>query len=545
VGSIAGVAGAKVTSGTITAGGVANTEFAGVMSGTTGLIKTGAGTLTLSGTNTNTGVITVNGGTLLSGKAGVITDTSAVTVASGATWNLADFSETAGSIAGAGNITLGSATLTAGGNNTSTDFSGVISGTNGNLVKTGTQNMTLSGANTYTGATTINAGGINASNALSLGSTDGGTTVAAGAMLLLSDAAIGTEALALTGTLANAAGTSSYAGNITLNATASILVNGTQLTLSGVIADGASTFGITKTGTGIAVLSGVNTYDGVSTLSVGTLALSGSGTLGSTTGNTTVGSGTTLDLQGANSGTEAISIAGGTLKASGGVLGSLSTSTIGGTVSMTASSIVDAGAYDSLTINGVISGAFWLDKTGAGTAVLGGANTYTWRTTVNVNGGTLAVANALGLGAVSTGTYGVYVYSGGAVDLQNVAVGAEDMRLYGGSIKASTGTSSYSGAISLRSNGVIDVGAAELTLSGVISESAVYTLTKNGTGTAILSGTNTYTGAATVNAGTLAISNAAGLGTAAAGTTVANGAKLDLRGAVITTGEPITLAWAR
>ena len=77
-------------------------------------------------------------------------------MASGALLDLNSFAETAGSIAGAGNITLGTATLTAGGTNASTTFSGVISGTGG-FTKAGTGTTTLSGVNTYTGMTTITA----------------------------------------------------------------------------------------------------------------------------------------------------------------------------------------------------------------------------------------------------------------------------------------------------------------------------------------------------------------------------------------------------
>ena len=60
-------------------------------------------------------------------------------------------------LAGAGNATLGAATLTAGGDNSSTTFSGMISGT-GALSKSGSGTLTLSGTNNYTGGTTVSAG---------------------------------------------------------------------------------------------------------------------------------------------------------------------------------------------------------------------------------------------------------------------------------------------------------------------------------------------------------------------------------------------------
>jgi autotransporter-associated beta strand protein len=118
---------------------------------------------------------------------------SAYTVASGATLALAGFSQAIGSLTGAGAVTLGSATLTTGNDNTSTTFSGTISGTGG-LAKTGTGTLTLSGASTYTGPTTVNAGSlvVNGSLASSVtvsggtlggNATFGGLTAGAGSVL--------------------------------------------------------------------------------------------------------------------------------------------------------------------------------------------------------------------------------------------------------------------------------------------------------------------------------------------------------------------------
>ena len=70
---------------------------------------------------------------------------------------------TIGSLAGKGSIFLGPNTLTIGTNNQSTTFFGVIQD-NGSLAKTGTGTLTLTGGNTYTGLTTVNAGVLNASN---------------------------------------------------------------------------------------------------------------------------------------------------------------------------------------------------------------------------------------------------------------------------------------------------------------------------------------------------------------------------------------------
>ena len=90
--------------------------YAGIIAGSGALTKTDSGTLILSGANTYTGATAINAGTLSAGASNVLSNGTAVTVSNGATFNLNNFTDTVGSIAGAGNITLGSAALTAGAN---------------------------------------------------------------------------------------------------------------------------------------------------------------------------------------------------------------------------------------------------------------------------------------------------------------------------------------------------------------------------------------------------------------------------------------------
>ena len=90
---------------------------------------------------------------------------------------------TAGSIAGAGLYQIGSKQLTVGSNNLSTTVSGVIAdggsagGVGGSMVKVGSGTLTLAGANTYTGGTTLNAGGLVVNGSLASGVTVNGGTL--------------------------------------------------------------------------------------------------------------------------------------------------------------------------------------------------------------------------------------------------------------------------------------------------------------------------------------------------------------------------------
>ena len=87
---------------------------------------------------------------------------------------------TVGSIAGDGTFTLSSKNLTVGSNNNSTEVGGIITGDGGSLVKVGTGSLTLSGLNTYTGATTVNAGALIVNGSIASSSL---TTVNSGAAL--------------------------------------------------------------------------------------------------------------------------------------------------------------------------------------------------------------------------------------------------------------------------------------------------------------------------------------------------------------------------
>ena len=465
------------------------------ISGPGSLSLEGTGMITVNGSLTYTGTTLIANGTLrLSGNER-ISNTSALTINSGATLDLSNFSETVGSLAGAGSITssgVGALTLSAGGDNTSTTFSGVIqngTATSVALTKQGTGTLTLNGNNTYTGATTISAG------ILSLG--DGGTT-------------------------------GSVAGNIT-NSAALNFNRSNDLTFAGVI---SGTGTVTKQGTGTLTLTGANTYTGATTISAGTLSIGNGSTTGSIAGASIVNnaalmfnrsndltyagviSGTgTLTKQGAailylsnnNAYTGTTTISTGTLSfGNGGLSG-----TIAGTNIVNNAALVFH-SLNAQTCSGVISGTGTLTYQGTNMLTLSGNNTYTGSTTIN--GGTLSINGDGRLGiAPAASTPGHLVFNGGSLNAtSNFTLSANRgimLNAGGGFFTGSTVT--YQGIIA-GAGGLTVNGGSGLTLSGASA--------------------NTYTGVTTVNVSTLTISadNKLGAvpGSATPGNIVLNGGTL-------------------
>jgi len=131
---------------------------------TYGLTKAGTGNLVLSGANTYGGDTIITAGKLELGATGVIPDGSGKgNVLLTGTLDLNSFSETINGLSGTGTVDTvagGTPTLTVGGNDATSSFSGVIKNTAGSLAltKIGAGTLTLSGSNTYIGATTVNQG---------------------------------------------------------------------------------------------------------------------------------------------------------------------------------------------------------------------------------------------------------------------------------------------------------------------------------------------------------------------------------------------------
>lgn len=164
---------------------------------------------------------------------------------------------TVGSIEGNGNVSLGANTLTVGGNNLSTLFSGVVSGTGG-LTKVGGGTLALSGGNIYGGGTTVNAGTLQLSGAGTLGAVSATTTVNAGGTLDLGGTTQTQAALNLSGgTLQNGS------------------LNGAITSTGGAINGIGGSASLNATG-GTTFANGTNIFTGGTTVTNATLTVNGS-----------------------------------------------------------------------------------------------------------------------------------------------------------------------------------------------------------------------------------------------------------------------------
>ncbi|MDQ6905557.1 MAG: autotransporter-associated beta strand repeat-containing protein, partial [Chloroflexota bacterium] len=263
------------------------------------------------------------------------------------------------------------------------------------------------------------------------------------------------------------------------------VASGRALAVAGVI---SGTGGLTKSGSGIITLSGVNTYTGNTTINGGTLSISDSSALGSNIGALTINP--TGIVQATNTFSASRDL----------VLGGTGGSASGGTIDVTGA--------NNYTRNGVISGTGSLTKTGSGTLTLSAANTFTGD--FFLNGGTVSVTGNQALGAspaAGSGLYAVHLGNGTTLQLAVGSTGA-NRRI---ELVSGTATVDVTTGISQQRDGLV-YGAG-----GLI---------KTGTGVLTLTNANTYSGGTTINAGTFQVNNTGGSGTGTGAVTVNSGGTL-------------------
>lgn len=549
-------------------------HFTGVISGTGNLAKNGASTWVLDGANTYSGTTSVNGGTLRAGSTQAF-GALAGAVVNGGTLDLNGFDTTFTSLAGTGgSIALGNATLAVNGpTGTNTSYAGSINGSGG-LSKQGGSMLTLSGASTYTGTTTVNGGTLGLNFAAS--GAPASNIINSSSTLNMGGGALNVIGIGGGATTQTFNGLNVTSGNNTISATSgaggSTTVNFGAITHSG----GLINFGLPISGsfnTSSVSLGGwatVNGSDYAKVVGGKILAFTAAdytqkdnaanwlanefitdtagffGTVGNTvqlgglrytrpaSTTVTIAAGKQLGVDGAiivapTVGAFNQTVTGGTITGTqgGGELGIQQNSTGNFTLG---SQIVDNG------------GSIGFTKSGTGLVTLSsGNNLYTGATTVSQ-------------GILSVGTIG----NGGVGSSLGASTAApSNLILAGGTLRYTGATTSTDRGFTIAKSGAILGGslevsnaAANLTFNGQVTSSDNAGLTKVGPGTLTLGNAgNNYTGVTTVNGGSLSINTLAdggltsGIGASGSAPTnlVLAGGNLQYTGATASSNRGFTL----
>jgi autotransporter-associated beta strand protein len=359
LGSTVGNRTVTANASTLTIGGIISNGTA------TGLTKAGGGTMILSGNNVYTGTTGINAGSLQANHASALGNGGNITFGGG-TLQFSSVFNNATAAWGARIVSSGSAvTLDTNGQNVT--VSGNIDSTNtGGLTKSGAGVLTLTGSNTYSGGTIVNAGILTGTGSSSLGATTGALAVnnqntgAGTAVVLNLSTTAATTTGSLSGTIANSG---SGINTATIN-------NGGQLFTVNQIVDATFAGEISGTGgftlgslsTSKLTLTGTNTYSGNTTVNAGTLLVNGAITGG---GSVSVGASGKIGGTGSISGNLSVS---GILSPGASIL-SMTTSSLtmnaGSTFVFEAADVSSTGA-DLLAVDGTLSlTSVTLDLSGA------------------------------------------------------------------------------------------------------------------------------------------------------------------------------------
>jgi autotransporter-associated beta strand protein len=350
------------------------------------------------------------------------------------------------------------------------------------LTKTTAGTLVLTGANTYAGATTISEG------VLQIGD---GVTPGAGSL---------------------------GAGNV-VNSAALVLNRPDNISVSNAITGAGS---LEKKGSGVAEIYGSNSYDGLTTITAGTLIVRNAAALGTTASGTTIADGATLDVYGFNLGGETITLQGSGAGGDGAIINSGS-SQINALRYVTLSGNATFGGYNRWDVRGndtpgnaaLTGNGFNLTKTGYNSIFLVNLGN-TDLGNVYITGGTLGIQGTTTFIDGSTGDLSkpIVVAAGASLALWGLPssnVINKKLTLQGGTLKTTSGAGSnntYGGEITVDSSGgIINVySGTSMTLSGnIIGAGGV---TKNGPGTVFLTGsTIDFDGNTAIDGGTCQINS--------------------------------------
>jgi fibronectin-binding autotransporter adhesin len=330
-------------------------------------------------------------------------------------------------------------------------------GGSGALAKLGSGVLVLSASNSFSGGSTLVAGKLSISSDANIGGATSPITFSGGILQVTGTALVNLNN--------HAVNWSSFNGGL------DILAGGNTFTITQALSDSGN---LTKLGTGTLVLSGSNSFTGITLVNTGTLTLANALALGQSTFDS-----------------------GGTGKLS---FGTLTAATFGGLQGTGGLSLLNSGSAAvalgvgnnnaSTTLSGLLSGSGSLRKVGTGTLTLSATNTYTGGTTLIA--GEIAVSSDANIGGATS----AITFSGGVLAVGGVVVANLNTH--------AVNWSSFNGGFDILAGG------NTFTITQFLAGSGG--LAKLGPGTLVLSASNSFSGLTRLNGGTLTLANSSALG---------------------------------